>query len=66
MGLLARFLFVHTSALDRSDVPASSMKVDCCVLKKKVQEVLEDALGAPASSYESLLLSAGKCRQSPK
>lgn len=60
------FLFVHTSALDRSDVPASSMKVDCCVLKKKVQEVLEDALGAPASSYESLLLSAGKCRQSPK
>lgn len=59
------FLFVHTNAPDRSDVPASSV-LYCCVLgRQAVHEILEDALGAPASSYEALLLSAGKCRQSP-
>lgn len=58
------FLFVHTNAPDRSDVPASSV-LYCCVLgRQAVDEMLEDALGAPASSYEALLLSAGKCRQS--
>ncbi|XP_054674477.1 testis-specific expressed protein 55 [Grus americana] len=33
---------------------------------KHCKKVLEDELGAPASSYEALLLSAGKCRQSPR
>lgn len=32
---------------------------------KLCKKVLEDALGAPASSYEALLLSAGKCWRSP-
>lgn len=62
-----RFLFAYTNALDRAGVRLRAQRRSIAVFcgGKHCKEVFKDAPGAPASSYEALLLSAGKRRQSP-
>lgn len=61
------FVFAYTNALDESDMRLRAQWRFTAVFcgGKRCKKVLEDALRAPASSYEALLLSAGKCGQSP-
>lgn len=62
-----RFQFADANALDRSDMCLRVQRRFTAVFSggKHCKKVLEDVLGAPASSYEALLLSAGKRGQSP-